>query len=74
MSKKDIDTQPIKSGTITDLDEEIEKNEDSQSAKTPEPSAVQVKLIKKQFLLLKITNIHSPILQKIICQQQLCNI
>lgn len=32
-SKKDSDTQPIKSGTLTDLDEEVEKGEDSQTAK-----------------------------------------
>lgn len=42
ISKKDIDTQPIKSGTITDLDEEGEKNEDSQPIKTPEPQPIQV--------------------------------
>lgn len=38
-SKKDSDTQPLKSATLTDLDEEADKGEDSQAAKFPiEPS------------------------------------
>ncbi|XP_054262815.1 SWI/SNF complex subunit SMARCC2 isoform X2 [Macrosteles quadrilineatus] len=36
ISKKDIDTQPIKSGTIADLDEEGEKNDDGDPAKSPD--------------------------------------
>lgn len=35
-SKKDSDLQPIKGGTVTDLDEETEKGEDSQTGKNSE--------------------------------------
>ncbi|XP_046658694.1 SWI/SNF complex subunit SMARCC2 isoform X2 [Homalodisca vitripennis] len=48
LSKKDIDTQPIKSGTMTDLDEEGEKNEDSQPVKTPDPQSSQEGVIKEK--------------------------
>lgn len=42
VSKKDMDTQPLKSGTMADLDEEGEKNEDSQPAKTSDTQNSQV--------------------------------
>lgn len=41
-SKKDIDTQPIKSGTMTDLDEDGDKNDDSQASKTQDAQNSQV--------------------------------
>lgn len=47
-SKKDNDLQPLKSGTLTDLDEDMEKNEDNQMCKVVSESTTQETTIKDE--------------------------
>uniref|UniRef100_A0A0A9YL28 SWI/SNF complex subunit SMARCC2 n=1 Tax=Lygus hesperus TaxID=30085 RepID=A0A0A9YL28_LYGHE len=45
--KKDVESQPVKSGTVMDLDEEAERNEDSQMGKTSDTNTQDAPVTKE---------------------------
>lgn len=67
-SKKDSDLQPLKSGTLADLDEEMDRTEDSnQTGKVPGSESTNAVFLRAKLEEPRY-KIHSDVLNVIFCR------